>query len=124
MVFVLSYDPWENYIEKTEMAWMFASNALYYAVAVPLAFILKDRRAFCKYVCPVSLVMKVPSSIGLLKVEPVKDAECLECGRCNKYCPMGIDVMGYMKENRPVTSTECILCSDCYVVCPAGKIKA
>lgn len=123
LVFGLSFDPWTNYINKVEKNWMFISSGLYYLIAVPLAFILSDKRAFCKYVCPVSLVMKPSSSIGLLKIKPDKDKKCIECKSCNNQCPMGIDVMSYMTKNLPVTSTECILCSECRTVCPTGKIR-
>jgi len=123
LVFVLSFDPIHEYIYKQEMMWMFISNGIYYAIGVPLAFILHDRRAFCKYVCPVALVMIPSTSIGAIKIKVDKEKECIECGACNKICPMGVDVMRYMKEKKPVKDTECILCSDCKVVCPAGVIK-
>ena len=123
MVVVLSFNPWTGYINIEEMKWMFLSNVLYYLIAIPMAFALSDRRAFCKYVCPASLVMKPASAVGLLKVRPSKWKKCIECGSCSKQCPMGIDVMNYMKNNEPVSSTECILCQDCKIVCPVGKIR-
>jgi len=123
LVFVLSYNPWNDYIGKQEMIWMFASNAIYYLIAIPLAFILSDKRAFCKYVCPVSLVMIPTSKIGLIKIKPNLEKVCIECENCNKQCPMGIDVMSYMVKNKPITHPDCILCNDCTIVCPTKKIK-
>lgn len=123
LVFVVSYDPWTDYLNKQEMMWMFISNGIYYLIAIPLAFVLSDKRAFCKYLCPVSLVMTPSSSIGLIKIKPVKENECIECGSCNDICPMGVDVMDFMKRNVPITDTECVLCSDCKIVCPKAKIK-
>ncbi len=123
LVFILSYDPWTDYINKQEMKWMFLSNGIYYLIAIPLAFILSDKRAFCKYVCPVSLVMKPASKIGLIRVKPDLGKKCTECGSCNKICPMGIDVMNYMIQNKEITDTECILCNDCKIVCRTKKIK-
>jgi len=123
LVFVLSFDPWTGFINKNEMKWMFISNAIYYIISMPLAFILSDKRAFCKYVCPVSLVMKPSASLGLLKIKPNPDKVCIGCSACNKVCPMGVDVMNYMKHNKAVTDTECILCNDCGIVCPVRKIK-
>jgi hypothetical protein len=56
------------------MLWMFAGNALYYLTAVLLAFIyllsIIDRRAFCKLVCPVPVVMKPPAAVALITVAP------------------------------------------------------
>ena len=123
LIFVLSYDPWTDYINKTEMKWMFVSNAVYYALGISLAFVLHDKRAFCKYLCPVALVMTPTSALGALKKRPNPDAVCTACGVCNKYCPMGVDVMSFMKKDRPITDTECILCSDCSIVCPENKVR-
>jgi polyferredoxin len=123
LIFVFSYNPWNNYINKQEMLWMFVSNGIYYAIGIPLAFLLHDKRAFCKYVCPVSLVMTPTSRLGLLKVKPVLENTCIGCKSCNNHCPMGVDVMGYMQRNEKITDTECILCNDCKIVCPTKKIK-
>lgn len=123
MIFALSFNPWNGYINKIEMKWMFISNCIYYVIAIPMAFALSDRRAFCKYVCPVSLVMKPASAIGLVRIRPREGKKCIECGNCSKQCMMGIDVMSYMKNDEPVSSTECILCQECMIVCPTGKIR-
>ncbi|OFX83234.1 MAG: hypothetical protein A2W99_12560 [Bacteroidetes bacterium GWF2_33_16] len=121
LIFVLNYNVYENYLHKIEMLWMFAGNALYYAIGIPLAFIYKDKRAFCKLVCPVALVMKPTSTVSLIKIKP-KQNDCIECGACNKICPMDIDVMSFIKERKPIAHTECILCSDCRIVCPVNAI--
>jgi len=123
MIFVFSYNPWVDYINKQEMKWMFVSNGIYYAIAIPLAFLLSDKRAFCKYVCPVSLVMKPTSTIGIIKIGPDLTKKCTECGACNNICSMGVDIMSFISENKPITDTECILCNDCEIVCPVNKIK-
>jgi ferredoxin-type protein NapH len=121
LVFILNINVFEDYIYKKEMLWMFSGNALYYAIGIPLAFIYKDKRAFCKLVCPVGLVMKPQTSISLIKIKP-KQADCIECGACNKICPMDIDVMSFIKEKKPIRHTECILCSECRIVCPVNAI--
>lgn len=122
LIFFLNYDVWHRYLYKKEMLWMFTGNAIYYALAVPLAFILGDRRAFCKIVCPVSLVMKVPARASIIKIGP-SGQECTECGACNKRCPMDIDVMSYIRQGKKVTSTECILCDECRFTCPTKAIR-
>lgn len=121
MVFVLSYDVWGNYISQNEMIWMFTGNAVYYAFGIPLAFALNDKRAFCKYLCPVALIMIPPTKICIINIKPT-GIECIECGACNKICPMDIDVMSYIKNGKKVNHPECILCTDCQVVCPVNAI--
>jgi polyferredoxin len=123
LIFMVSYNPWTDYLNKQEMNWMFISNGIYYLIGIPLAFILADKRAFCKYVCPVSLVMTPTSKIGLIRIKPDLQQTCTGCKSCNKHCPMGVDVMSYMQQNKPIQDTECILCNDCSIICPAHKIK-
>ncbi|MFH2096629.1 MAG: 4Fe-4S dicluster domain-containing protein, partial [Bacteroidota bacterium] len=92
------------------------------AIGIPLAYIMKNKRAFCQMVCPVSLVMIPSASIGLIKLKP-SGTECTECGACNKACPMDVDVMHYISTGKPVTDVECVLCDDCKHVCPVRAIK-
>ena len=121
LVFVMNYDVWGDYISNKEMVWMFTGNAVYYVLGIPLAFLLNDKRAFCKILCPVSLVMIPSSKLSLINIKPTGN-ECIECGACNKICPMDIDVMSYVKDNRKISHSECILCSDCQAVCPVNAI--
>ena len=121
LVFVLNYNVREDYINKKELYWMLTGNAIYYLLGIPLAFINADKRIFCKILCPVSLVMIPSSRLSLIKVKP-KQGECIECGNCNKICPMGIDVMDYIKNKKPIDHPECILCSDCSIVCPTKAL--
>lgn len=118
---MLSYDVEKNYLYKTEMIWMLASNALYYLIAISLAFGLKDRRAFCKLICPVALIMKVPASVSKIKIKP-SGSKCIKCGQCNKVCPMDVDVMSYISRGVKVSDTECVLCAECKNTCPANAI--
>jgi ferredoxin-type protein NapH len=121
LVFMLNYDVWDNYISHKEMIWMFTGNIIYYALGIPLVLLLNDNRAFCKYLCPVSLVMIPTSKLSLINIKPT-GKECIECGNCNDICPMDIDVMSYISNNRKVTHSECVLCTDCQSVCPVNAI--
>ncbi len=41
------------------MFWLFlAGNTLYYIAGIALAFAFKDNRAFCKYLCPITVFLK------------------------------------------------------------------
>ncbi len=122
LVFVLSYDVYGDYINHREMIWMFAGNALYYILGIALAYIFNDRRAFCKILCPVSLVMKAGTSVAAIRMRPSGN-ECVKCGRCSTACPMDIDVMSYISNGKKITSTECILCGECRMVCPVNAIR-
>lgn len=99
------------------IVWFMAGNALYYGVGIALAIILKDNRAFCKYICPVSVPLKLSSRFALLKIKG-DPQRCCSREVCAKICPMDIQITDYLKRGERVLSTECILCQACISVCP------
>ncbi len=122
LVFVLNYNVYNDYLNKKELLWMMVGNLIYYLIAIPLAYILSDKRAFCKYVCPVGLIMKPGSKIRLVKQSPNTN-QCIQCGKCNEICPMDIDIMSKISKNKTISDTECIQCMDCRAVCPQKAIS-
>ncbi len=106
----------------TEIYWLATGNAIYYTIAIILAVILKDNRAFCKYVCPIPTFQKIFSRFALLKVK-IDNDKCTECGLCEKNCPMNIKLLDYKRKNERILSTECIMCSTCSNVCPHEAVK-
>ena len=90
-------------------------NAIYYVVGIALAFALKDNRAFCKYICPVTVFLKPMSKRAVVRVTCDKD-KCISCGKCRKICPMDVDVTDNSLDRR--NGTECILCMECTKACP------
>lgn len=98
------------------MFWSFIiGNVLYYTVGVSLAFILKDNRAFCKYICPVAVFLKPASYYSRLRVTCDAD-KCVSCGRCKTVCPMDVDMTDNSRKR--LNGTECILCLSCVEECP------
>ena len=90
-------------------------NAVYYAVGIALAFAFRDNRAFCKYLCPITIFLKASSRFSLMRVE-ADPKKCVSCGKCRKVCPMNVapDQPFALRANR----TECILCMKCAENCP------
>ena len=82
---------------------------------VGLAFAFKDNRAFCKYVCPVTVFLKPASYFSLFRIKCDKD-KCVNCGKCKKVCPMDVDVTDNSRKRK--NGTECILCMECVKNCP------
>ena len=60
------------------MFWLFLiGNILYYAGGIALAFIFKDNRAFCKYLCPITVFLKPMSySPALAGISRPRRADC------------------------------------------------
>lgn len=98
------------------MFWLFLiGNILYYAGGIALAFIFKDNRAFCKYLCPITVFLKPMSYFSLLRVH-CDESKCVQCGKCLKVCPMNVEVNKESRKRK--NATECILCYACTKVCP------
>ncbi len=103
------------------MFWsFFIGNVLYYGAGILLACILKDNRAFCKYLCPITVFLKPMSKYSLLRVK-VDETKCVSCGKCKKVCPMNVDVTDNSRNRK--NGTECILCMECVDSCPKDALK-
>jgi ferredoxin-type protein NapH len=105
-------------------AWFVAGNALYWLAGIVLAVRLRDNRAFCKYACPVAVVLRLTSRPALVKVAGDASA-CAECRSkaCVTQCPMDIDVAGYVASGQRLLSSECIMCQHCVAVCPPNTLS-
>lgn len=102
---------WESFI---------VGNLLYYAVGITLAYVCKDNRAFCKYICPVTVFLKPMSYLARFRItaDPEK---CVSCGKCKKVCPMNVDMTDNSRKRK--NGTECILCLRCVDECPKKALK-
>lgn len=108
-----------GHIEKI-MFWAFIiGNVLYYAVGIILAFAFKDNRAFCKYICPITVFLKPMSYFSLMRIKCDKE-KCISCGKCKRVCPMDVDVTNNSRKRK--NGTECILCMECKNNCPKGAL--
>lgn len=102
------------------MFWAFLiGNGLYYMVGITLAFALKDNRAFCKYICPITVFLKPMSYFSLWRIKCDK-SKCVSCGRCKKVCPMDVDMTDNSRRRK--NGTECILCLECTKICPKAAL--
>jgi polyferredoxin len=104
------------------VSWFIIGNLLYYAVGITLAYALKDNRAFCKYVCPVSVPLKLSSRFSVIKIGK-STGQCNDCGACEKMCPMDVRISDYILNDQRVLSTECSLCQTCITVCAKDALK-
>lgn len=109
-------------LAASELHWLIVGNSLYYVSGVTLAVVLKDNRAFCKYLCPITTFLKATSRFALLKIRG-DASRCTRCGLCEKACPMNIRIRDYIAAGTRVTSTECIFCQSCVEACPAGALS-
>lgn len=120
LVFVLGFR--DAAAGRTAVIWFIAGNLLYYATGIGLAYALKDNRAFCKYICPVTLPLKLATRFSLIKIGR-GEGECDGCGACEKLCPMDVRISDYVRNGQRVLSTECVLCQTCITACTRNALK-
>lgn len=118
---------WGHYLNGTPITtydsfiWLAVSSIAYYLTGIIITILTKDNRAFCKYICPVTPLLKLSAfSMSKFKVDM---KSCIECNQCVNACPMDIEITRYAKENKRVLSSECIYCYSCKNVCPTDSIK-
>ena len=92
-------------------------NIIYYILGILLACIFKDNRAFCKYICPITVFLKPASYFSYLRVK-CNHEKCINCKKCIKNCPMNVDILDDSRKN----GTECILCCNCIKECPKDAL--
>lgn len=107
-------------IEEIMFKSFIIGNLLYYAVGITLAYKLKDNRAFCKYICPITIFLKPMSYFSLLRIKVDKN-KCISCNKCKSVCPMNVDMLDSKRSRK--NGTECIICQECIKVCPKNAIK-
>lgn len=96
-----------------------AGNIIYYILGIGLAFKLKDNRTFCKYVCPISILLKASSYYSPLRIKYKKQV-CIDCQICLAVCPMEVN----MRDNsrKRTNGTDCIICLACIDKCPTKAL--
>lgn len=103
---------------------------IYYGVILifVLPALIHGRRASCHYICWMAPFMVIGSTLGRWLHFPQLHIEadsnkCISCGKCNKSCPMGLDVKRMVSEGNNPKCTECIQCGSCIDACPHKVLR-
>ena len=73
-------------------------------------------RPFCKYLCPLGAFYGLFSKVSLWRMVLDQD-KCINCGKCERACPMNVAV------RKDINVPECIRCGRCKKVCPTSAIR-
>lgn len=106
-------------LERIMFLAFIVGNIIYYISGAALAFAFRDNRAFCKYLCPVTVFLKPMSRFSLIRITCDK-SKCISCGACRRVCPMDVDVTDNSRSRK--NATECILCMECVKACQRGAL--
>lgn len=93
--------------------WLFSWKMLVLIAILVLSVLIY--RPFCKYLCPLGAFYGLFNKLSLYHMSLDK-SRCIDCGKCEKACKMGVKV------TEDVNSAECIRCGDCKHACPTGAI--
>jgi len=96
------------------------------AIFVILTFAIGKRGA-CHSICWMSPFLVAGYKLGrIMKIPQIRikadSLKCIECNKCNKKCPMSIEVSSKGKEGY-INTSDCILCGECIEVCPESVHK-
>lgn len=70
-------------------------------------------RPWCKYLCPYGALLGLFNTFRIFKLLRSKKT-CVSCHRCDKVCPMNIDVCAH----KTIRDPQCISCHKCVTACP------
>lgn len=65
-------------------------------------------RPWCRYMCPFGALVGFTNKFSLFKIKRNKST-CISCGKCDKVCPVGIEV----SNKDVITDLNCIRCLEC-----------
>lgn len=109
------YDPWSAYGHLSGGLTEILEEGLIGLIILVITLLgsmLYDR-FFCKYMCPMGAFLGIISKISPNTIK--RNAEsCIDCGICNKVCPVNIKV----SEIEELKTVECLNCQLCTLSCP------
>lgn len=106
------------------------SYIIYYVIVclIFLPSVLSGKRTFCHYFCWMAPFMvsgtKLRKFLHLpgIHIKSKENDKCISCGKCNKVCPMGINVVNEIR-NGVINNLECIQCGVCIDNCPKNVLS-
>lgn len=84
---------------------------------------LTGNRFYCRSLCPFGATFGILNHAGLYDLR-MDSERCIDCGRCEQACDMGIPVMREGKAHGSIQRLEdCMGCGRCVVSCPTDALQ-
>lgn len=90
-------------------------------LAAMLFWVIFTGRGYCYY-CPVGTVVGLLGRAAGQRIT-TDTSECINCGKCNKACPMSIDINKQAVAGKVVINLNCVGCGHCIDTCPTGTLS-
>lgn len=108
------FDPYRTlfglgWIFEFNLAEQWPAYAITIGVLIAAFFI---PRLWCRYLCPLGAIVGLFQRISPLKIRRDKNL-CIDCGRCNRACPMKLEIA-----SKNAVNFDCTACQKCTSVCP------
>jgi polyferredoxin len=103
--------------ESSKIYWITAETFVILFIGIYLSRFWGSR-TYCRTLCPFISISGLISRFSIFKITPVNATACNSCMKCNKSCPMLVDVMNSVQTNTRVFNKSCILCENCVDACP------
>lgn|GEM_PF-2927849 len=88
-------------------------------VNIVAEYVFGVKRFWCRFVCPIGNIYGyIANKYSPLRVKVLRPERCLGCNICSMACPMGIDLLEYIKSGKDVIDSRCFHCGRCVEVCP------
>lgn len=111
---LLSLDP------RSNLSVVLTGNSLtligWIVIGIFLGISLFFKRPFCNYLCIEGAKYGIVGALRPVTIIRDKNS-CINCNKCNKVCPMNIDVSSYGQ----VRSLQCVNCMECVMECPVSN---
>ena len=78
-------------------------------------------RGYCYY-CPLGTVLSLLSRIAGQKIT-TDNTKCISCKKCDKICPMAIEISEKAARGISVNSIRCVGCGHCVDECPTQNLR-
>ncbi len=120
--------------EAAPINWVIAASALDIGIVVALTLaiiavatfvfnIFYGQGAFCRILCPYSVLLAMFSNINPFQRKITRVNQCTGCRKCSSVCPQGIDVSREIYHYGKVENRDCIKCFTCVDTCENSVLK-